>query len=431
MLEFASDEFKNKLVAAIVNLKKRGQFQILDSEDLIDPTLPDFNPEDFDDQVINWDDTFPLYLPGMEDGQTITYRDYIDLASELERIEFCSQIECRTNKRFLLRVEYINAGSPLAIWELIGKGSKDPPRPVFPIEFVWESTKCRCSLVHGITPFAVVVVQKKNYDDYYPPVLDNEFFVEVRCDVQISPEICREIAQAYLFELSSSVGADFSPEPREIFEQWEVEDGKVGEKESNGSIWNQRIRPLLLGKGMADLISLYNTGIRADDSSIKILFFTKVIEFVSQTVVRRKVTELGRSKLLSSRALNPDADFIWDLQNFFEEQRKYRQDQESIKLTVKECCDPYELKPKAPVFLDKLYTIGINAIPREKEEALVQFGEILTATRNMVVHAKSNYILTGKECPIEQIPQFAQCSRLAAEEAIRWFHAQHENVRIG
>jgi len=161
------------------------------------------------------------------------------------------------------------------------------------------------------------------------------------------------------------------------------------------------------------------------------LGFTKVMEFVSQTVVRRKVTELGRLKLLSARALDPDADYIRDLQKFFEEQRVYRQDQEAIKLTVKECCDPYELKPKAPKFLNKLYDLGLNATQREKDEAMAQLGESLSFTRNMIVHAKSNYVLTGRECPLDQISQFAQCSRLAAEEAVRWYHSQHENMRIG
>lgn len=429
MLKFVSSEFENKLVEAINNLKKRDQFKMFHCDDLIDPTISDFNPADFDDQVIGWEDNFSVYLPEMDDDEAMTYRKFIDLAEEIEQIELRDQQECWTNRRFLLRVEFIGDEGHQALWKLTGKGTIDPPSPAFPINMIWESKEYRCSLIHGITPFAVAVVKNGNYEDYYPPVLDNEFFVEVCCESQISPEICMKIAQAYLFELSTSAGVDLSPSPRATID-YNYLDVDEGDKEKDGPSWNTRLRPLLLGKGMADLISLYITGISAQDSSIKILFFTKVMEFVSQTVVRRKVTELGRIKLLSARALDPDADYVWDLQNFFEEQRKYRQDQESIKLTVKECCNPSELKSKAPVFLDKLYDIGPNATQKEKEEAMAQFGEALSATRNMIVHAKSNYVMTGRECPMDQISQFAQCSRLAAEETIRWFHSQHENMRI-
>lgn len=430
MLRFVSKEFESKLVEAIRLLKERDQFEFFICDDLIDPTEAGFNPGDYDDQVVGWDDLFSVSLLDMSDNQAITYRDFIDLAKELEQIEFRNQIECWTNKRFLLRVEFSGAEKFRSFWKLARKGSEGPPHPVFPIETKWESRKYHCALVHGITPFAVAVLKNGNYEDYYPPVLENEFFVEVRCDSQISEEDGMKIAQAYLFEISASAGVYLFPSPREIidYDFWE-EEGEDKEK-LHDSEWNPRLRPLLLGKGMADVISLYNAGVRAQDSSIQILFFTKVIEFISQTVVRRKVTELGRLKLLSARALDPDADYVKDLQKFFEDQRKYRQDQEAIKLTVKECCDPYELKPKAPKFLNYLYDLGSDATQGQKDEAMAQFGESLSATRNMIVHAKANYAITGKECPLDQISQFAQCSQLAAEEAVRWYHSQHENIRI-
>jgi len=172
----------------------------------------------------------------------------------------------------LLRVEFIGEERLRAFWNLTRKGSNDPPRPVFPIETTWESMKYRCALVHGITPFGVAVAQNGNYEDYYPPVLENEFFVEVRCDNQMSEEKGIKIAQAYLFEISTSAGVDLFPSPRATIHD-DLDEGEE-DKEGYDSNWNHRLRPLLLGKEMADLISLYNAGIYAQDSSIQILFFT-------------------------------------------------------------------------------------------------------------------------------------------------------------
>jgi len=382
--------------------------------------------------VLSWDDKLTFLLPRMDDYQAITYQDFIDLAEELERIEIHNQVECWTKKRFLLRVEFIHDERLRAVWNLARKGSNEPPRPIFLVETTWETMKYQCALVHGITPFGIAVVQNDDYEKYYPPVLEEEFFVEVRFDNQSAEKNVLMVAQAYLFELSVSAHVNLMPSPRATCEPeyWE-EDEENREKEGIDSAWNQRLRPLLLGKGMAELVTLYNEGIRSQDKSIQILSFAKVMEFVSPTVVRRKITELGRLKLLSPQALDPNADFIKDLQTFFEEQRIYRQDQEAIKLTVKECCDPFELKPKAPSFLDKLCNLKTSATVKEKEQAMMQFGESLSVTRNMIVHAKSNYEMTVRECPLDQIDQFAECSKLAAERVVRWYHSQHENLRIG
>lgn len=62
---------------------------------------------------------------------------------------------------------------------------------------------------------------------------------------------------------------------------------------------------------MSEVLGLYNKAIAADDLDIKILYFSKVIEYVSQTVIRINATEAIRRKLHTKNALNPDSRFIW------------------------------------------------------------------------------------------------------------------------
>jgi len=123
MLQFVSKQFENKLVEAIRLLKKRNQFEIFIFGEFFDPTEPDFKPDDYDDMVLGWDDILTFSLPRMDDDQAITYRDFIDLAEELERIEIRNQVECWTNKRFLLRVEFIGDERLRAILKLPREGS--------------------------------------------------------------------------------------------------------------------------------------------------------------------------------------------------------------------------------------------------------------------------------------------------------------------
>jgi hypothetical protein len=88
---------------------------------------------------------------------------------------------------------------------------------------------------------------------------------------------------------------------------------------------------------------------------------------------------------------------------------------------------PVELTPP---FLKKLRATRAADKPKDKEEALMELGSSLYATRNDVAHAKANYEPTGEECPEEQMDEFAECAKLAAQQAVRWYHSRPEHFRI-
>jgi hypothetical protein len=135
-------------------------------------------------------------------------------------------------------------------------------------------------------------------------------------------------------------------------------------------------------------------------------------------------------RLSAPGALAPDAQFIRDLEMAFEEFRVFRKDSEAMKLTVQTCCDAAQLAPMAPPFLAKLRTVTSQTKAEERRSALQTFGAAVAATRNEVAHAKANYAPTGEECPTDQLAQFVHCVKLAAQQCIRWFSAQHERVRV-
>ena len=155
-----------------------------------------------------------------------------------------------------------------------------------------------------------------------------------------------------------------------------------------------------------------------------------MLEHISATVVRENLASAVRAKLLSSRALDPDAEFILELETVITTQtRQHRKDSDALRLTVHKCCDATELARCAPEYL-AVSRVSVTTKEKDRATALNEFAASVSATRNEIVHAKLNYVKTGEECPREHIRALASTCRVAAEQAVRWYALQHESVRV-
>lgn len=420
MLHFESKEFQKNLVDAISALEKRGQREVIELEDFIDPTAADFDPNDYGEMTIGLSSEMSFSLPRTEFSKTMTYEEFIGVVRDIEKLELCDHVECWTKTSLLLRVEFLAADDPGGFFHLLNDSGK-----AFNIETRYGSETYCCCVVSGITPFGIAVAMEGNYEKYFPPATYEDLFVEIKGSEFSMPDSMRAAAEAYLFELSATGRVTLQPSPRP-----DISDDDESDLGNAKQYLQPKLRPLLFGKGMHEITSLYNTGARSVDPAIQILFYVKVLEFISVTVIRQKLNDVIRAKLVSSRALKPDADFIRELELAYDENRRLRTDREALKLTVQECCDPIELKLYATPFLNKLRSLSLDARPVEREEALREFGEVLSSTRNMIAHSKPSYTPTEAECPKDQLEKFAVCARIAAEQTIRWYHSRHEDMRI-
>jgi hypothetical protein len=282
------------------------------------------------------------------------------------------------------------------------------------------------SLVSGLTVFGIVASKEMCYDDEYGPRPDDEIFIEIRFTETPTDEQIRNITGAYLFELAVSLKAEF--EIRAIPEIDYMEDNPVFIQAIHEGI---RLRPLMLGKGMNEVLELCAKAVVAPDSEFRILYATKVIEYVAQTVIRKQSFEKIRAKLLSPRALSPDAAFISELQGIVSKSEKTEADDgEAIRQTILCCCDATELARVAPKDLNEFRNKKLISDPKIRSGALSKFARMLYAARNSIAHAKANYKITGNECPAKQLPQLAECSLCAAQQVIRWFHSTPEDIRV-
>ena len=57
-------------------------------------------------------------------------------------------------------------------------------------------------------------------------------------------------------------------------------------------------------------------------------------------------------------------------------------------------------------------------------------GKIIYKTRNKVVHAKSNFTLTGEEITSDELPQLNEFMKEACSQAIRWYSRQPNHMKL-
>jgi hypothetical protein len=292
------------------------------------------------------------------------------------------------------------------------------------IEVPLNGDNVKVCLTTGFTMFGLAAIAEGLGNDYEPLFTEYEPFVELQFARIPSQEDTKAIITAYLFELAVSLDAEFKMEARAEYVDREDE-------ELAPMISRFRLRPLMIGKGLGDLANLYSLIISTYEPEFQVLYATKIVEYVSQTVVRMKALEALRMKLLSPSALAPDARFLSELQAIASRNDKITsEDKEAIKQTILACCDATELARRAPQYLKEFHARSFASDSQKHQTALVKFALSLYSTRNAIAHAKANYVPTGHECPPESLSELAACAKIAAQQVVRWFHSTPEDMRI-
>lgn len=281
--------------------------------------------------------------------------------------------------------------------------------------------------------YALMLYFKDYVDEYNPIILPDDLFIEISSDekLDLNNESLYEIYNAYIFEIFASYNVKLDLNPRILVDY----DDKGLENIPDDD--NLKLRPLLLGKGLKDVIALFNDAESHGIDDRAIVEYVKVIEYVSQTVMRNEITEEARKKLSSEEALNPSANYIKELESIFlEYNKKYSTDRGSIKSTILKCCDIRQLAKYSPKFLDKLIELEKDlSNPKRKKVEVIEYAfndlcKSISDTRNELSHAKANYSSNGLECPSDQKKDFVVLLRYICVQVIRWFSYVNENDRI-
>ena len=283
--------------------------------------------------------------------------------------------------------------------------------------------KCyEVSLLSGLTPFGMRVVIDEAYGEYNPPVSD-EYYVSIESEDKLEEKVTDEILNAYIFEIYTTANIELEIAPRVKESWWDYD-------YVNDDYKTLEFRPLKLGKGVNKLYQLFNSSISITNSEVKILFLSKVIEYVSQTVIKNELVNCMLNKLRTQKALAPDANFVMELEHIFKVNNNYTKDVERYKITIKTCCDIMSIKEIAPVYLKKLNELKIDSNTKEIENAQKELAIAISNTRNELAHAKPNYSPKGLECPSGYLDDFAAMLKIISEQVVRWYVDQSEISRI-
>lgn len=390
---------------------------------------PDWHSDDFsfdedpDDTVITADSVFSFEV-GADDDPEFTVAELIELAKELPRSRLVDLRYYVGPSRAYVRIE---PKSDAAYQFVNHLQTYDPP---IRRRFATSLGEMTLALVNGFTPFAILLFKDGEYEsDSYPTFHGDDLFIEVAFPAGTTDETWLAAVPAFLFELDEQTALAFGPAPRGAYaDMWPEEYDEDTYLERLDAI---RLRPLIGGPGVPSLLRLYERAIGRDgDPEQHFVGFVKVMEYVSATVVNTERNAQLRRRLLSPRALSPDAGFIRDLGLLFESLRNFKKDAEALRLTIEACCDPVELARVAPPHQRALGAITEMSTPAERKKALDAFSATLSATRNMFSHAKANYTQTGDECPEPELNLLIKCARLAAQQCARWFAHSDVSLRI-
>ncbi|EAQ81901.1 hypothetical protein [Blastopirellula marina] len=378
--------------------------------DFIDPRSNLFEPGE-----INLEDEIVLGFPRCDDGIELTYGQLPALVGEVSEIELVGNLECWTSNQLCMRIAPVFPDTSFyQLEELVGRGVLQSVHV--------DGNDYELSFVSGATIFGFAVLKFGYWDKYIPPLLSEDFFISVRWTGAADRNVVRRLVDSLIFELAASFNVNLERSPRpETLVEFEQFDTLLPDRE---------LRPLVHDEGLAEVLRLYSFAIATSDPQFQIIGFVKVLEHISVTVVREDLTAAVRTKLLSSRALEPDAEYILDLVTEINcHKSQHRKDSDALLLTIQKCCDPTELARCAPHYL-QIRKINVTSSQKDRDAALKQFSAAISATRNEIVHAKLNYEKTGDECPEEFRSSFAKSCRVAAEQAIRWFALQHKSLRV-
>lgn len=267
--------------------------------------------------------------------------------------------------------------------------------------------------------------------------------IVIRSEDMIEDSAVIELAERICFYLTDNLGVAVypwsGPDIIEIYdtmdEYYEDDEDEETDDEEDGSPIDLNMLPTY-----SPLLKVYRQAKGVDDQEIQFLQYYKVIEYISPVVARRVAYEQLNKRLDLLPAVKRDYKY---LDSIIAVARKYDKDMRDDLLAasvIENCVDVVPLYGMIPERLrrtikkncslqkDTLTDEDVN----EDQIRGIQKGiaAILYATRNSIVHAKSNYNPTGNELNAEELSEGNSVMEIIARSIVNWNERQAEGFRI-
>ncbi|MDH6352152.1 MULTISPECIES: hypothetical protein [unclassified Brevibacillus] len=259
---------------------------------------------------INYNTSVKLWLPRATYDYDCNLNYILEIVNEAKNGEIMGNFKFIGLNTALIRIDTDNWGLFNRIYEISNlKSSISVSQKIYTLE-----------IIHGLTSFGILLTIEGKFSKYVPPVDSDDVFILISCPDGIENEVIDKLFNSYVFELRSTLGLELHIGVRPDYDPWEEV-----EPENLENPIEVKLRPLIYGKGINELLEIYNSSSNSHTPENLILAYTRVIEYVSQTVIRKDLIEKTVNKLSSPRALTPDANYILELGKIYEEHRNTNQ----------------------------------------------------------------------------------------------------------
>lgn len=182
----------------------------------------------------------------------------------------------------------------------------------------------------------------------------------------------------------------------------------------------------------------YIEGLSIEKADIKYLHLYKILENFSPIVSKKMSYEQLNQRLDALQIVERDSEYLESIFKLTKQYEVSLKDKELAYTVLNECVDIALLFPFLPEDIQKMISkschfeikniISLNS--SNIETIKKEIADILYATRNSIVHAKSNYTSTGKECSEENMEQLNEFMVKLCECLFIWNGRQNKEFQL-
>lgn len=182
----------------------------------------------------------------------------------------------------------------------------------------------------------------------------------------------------------------------------------------------------------------YIEGLSIGKADIKYLHLYKILEYFSPIVSKKMSYEQLNQRLDALQIVERDSEYLESIFKLTKQYEVSLKDKELAYTVLNECVDIALLFPFLPEDIQKMISkschfeikniISLNS--SNIETIKKEIADILYATRNSIVHAKSNYTSTGKECSEENMEQLNEFMVKLCECLFIWNGRQNKEFQL-
>lgn len=380
-----------------------------------------FSEERIKELLDNQEDveTIDLLFGGEHDYTFIETNELLGLCDEIKSIQIVNNGHIRTKHSSYYIVAATDSTEDYILREIHDIHLPNPAQGIT-INLVEES------IIVGL-----VATKLEEYDKHYWGTISQYLAIEITYEDDtktLTSEKEKEIVSSYIFEIADTFGIALCF--NEILCKFDDLDELREEADGNPQV----LRELLpYNEGMR----LFTSAVQIKDQELKFLCFYKVLEHFSPIAVNIEANELMRKKLDAPKSSFEDGDYIRSIFDLANSMRDRFNDEDLIKASFNNCFDFVGLFEKLPESLKKQVRKQLNLqdLSYSLDKQIIASasnitGKIIYKTRNKVVHAKSNFRLSGGEITTIELPELNIFMKEACSQAIRWYSRQPNHLKL-